>query len=131
MPRNLPCCASGNPETMVANDSATSPDITAGMACEPPLNATCNISIFAILVNSAPLRYKKFPDEAYDNWPGRALASAINSLIFFAGTEGCATIRLGSNAVGVTAAKSLTGSYDGLAYNVALIACVPVVPITS
>src|SRR5688572_29335065 len=110
---------------MVANDNATSPDITAGIACEPPLNGTCSISILAMLVNNAPLKYKKFPDEAYDNCPGRALPSAINSLIFFAGTDGCATIRLGSNAVGVTAAKSFTGSYDGLAYSVALIACVP------
>ncbi len=84
--------------------------MTDGIACEPPLNGTWSIRIPAMLVNSAPLRYRKLPEEAYDTSPGRAFASAISSLTFFAGTDGCATIMLGSRAAGVMAAKSRTGS---------------------
>src|SRR5688572_21060082 len=100
---------------MVAKEVATSPEINAGIACAPPLNGTCSMLTFAIVVNSAPLKYRKLPEDAYESSPGFARASAISSRMFLAGTDGCATIMFGNSAVGVIAAKSLSGSYDGFA----------------
>ena len=55
----------------------------------------------------------------------------MSSFTLRTGTDGCATIMFGSSAAGVIAAKSFSGSYEGFAYRLALIACVPVVPMTS
>jgi len=50
------------------------------------------------------------PAEAIVILPGRDLASAMNSLTFFAGTEGWITITSGTLETNDVVAKSLTGS---------------------
>ncbi len=68
------------------------------------------MSICAMLVKSAPVRYCALPDDAYVSWLGFFLARAINSRTFFAGTDGCTTIMLGKSDARVIGAKSFTGS---------------------
>ena len=59
------------------------------------------------------------------NWPGLAFISAINSFTFFAGSEGWVTSINGTEAVSITGAKSLTGSYGSLLNKLTLIASGP------
>ena len=55
----------------------------------------------------------------------------MSSCTEFTGTEGLTTSTLGTPATRITGTKSLTWSYGIFEYRLALIACVPTVPISS
>jgi hypothetical protein len=68
------------------------------------------------------------PEDAKLIWPGRPLASATRSFTVRTGSDGCTTMRLVSDAIRVTGAKSLIGSYGSFGLRFGLMPCVVLVP---
>ena len=66
-----------------------------------------------MVLNNSPARWFEppLPDEPKFSAPGLALATAINSFMFFAGTPGCTTTTSGVVLISVIGSKSFNGSY--------------------
>ena len=69
------------------------------------------------------------PDEPYVSFPGCAFASAMNSRIFLAATDGCTASTLVDDTASVTGSKSLMGSNGSFWYRLGLMARAAMVPI--
>ncbi len=107
--RSCPALMPGMAASGSANDSWTSPPISAVTAGPPPLNGTCTMSRPVMVLNSSPARWGRLPlpAELKKNFPGCALMSAISSASVLAGTEGCTTRMLVTEVMSVIGARSL------------------------
>ena len=105
----LPCCTTVE---IGASIICASPDNTPVTDCPPPLYGTCTHFTPVMVMNSSPDRceVEPLPAEAKVNSPGFAFDNAINSLIDFAGTEGCSATALKNFVIRHTGAKSFNGS---------------------
>ena len=96
------------------------------MTAGAPLRyGTCVMLMPASFCSSTPDRCCELPlpEDAYVMSPGCAFANAINSLILFTGTDGCADNTFGMRVSTVMATKSRSGSYGSLGKRNALMTC--------
>ena len=110
--RSLPAFTCGSTAATLANIMSTSPASSAVVAGAPPLYGTWTTFTPAMTLNISPAMWKPLPllAEAKLSLPGCALASAISSSTFFAGTAGFTTSTNGPVASMLTGSKSLTVS---------------------
>ena len=87
-----------------------SPESSAIAAGPPPLYGTCTSFVPVMLLKSSPVRWliAPLPLEPYVSCPGCAFASAISSLMFFTGSDGCTTTTCGTAESQMIGAKSLS-----------------------
>ena len=100
------------------------PAIRSVSAWPAPLYGMFTASILAMVLIISTARYAELPAAVPAvSCPGRALASAMNSLTLLTGNDGCTTSTVVVRPSWLIMVKSFTGSKGSFLYSVGLIAC--------